>query len=70
MGFHNRSKTETKRHTIYRGRETFLTDPFNIFEKGTSAVRIFDKKTRNSATGKTYQEAMDRLRSKNTSGDN
>jgi hypothetical protein len=68
MGFHSRSKTETHRHTIYRGRETFLTEPFNSFEKGSRAVRIYDKKTHNSATGKSFQEAMDRLRSKNLDG--
>jgi hypothetical protein len=68
MGFHTRSKTETHRHTIYRGRETTLPEPLNSFEKGFKAVRIYDKKTHNSATGKNFQDAMDRLRSKNISG--
>jgi hypothetical protein len=65
MGFYSRSKTETHRHIIYRGREKVSPEPFATFEKGSKAVRIYDKKTHNSGTGKRFQEAMDRLRSKN-----
>jgi len=67
MGFYTRSKTETRRHIISRGREKMIPEPFAAFEKGSRAVRIYDKNTHNSGTGKNFQEAMDRLRSKNCS---